>query len=143
LGNVTITNVAPGLFAANANGQGVAAAVALRVKSNGAQTYESASRFDPATQRFVAAPLDLGPASDQVFLLLFGTGARFNSGVANVACKIGGVDAPVLYAGAQGALAGLDQVNVAVPRALSGRGEVDLALTVEGKAANVVRINIK
>ena len=57
--------------------------------------------------------------------------------------KIGGITAQVQYAGAQSQFAGLDQVNVAVPRALAGLGEVDLALTVDGKAANVVRVNIK
>jgi hypothetical protein len=37
----------------------------------------------------------------------------------------------------------LDQVNIRVPRSLRGRGEVDLVLTVEGKMANPVRINVR
>ena len=41
------------------------------------------------------------------------------------------------------AFAGLDQVNLLLPRSLAGRGDVDVALTVDGKAANIVRINIK
>jgi hypothetical protein len=45
--------------------------------------------------------------------------------------------------GAQGDFAGLDQVNIQIPRSLAGRGEVDLILTVDGVAANVVRISIK
>ena len=49
----------------------------------------------------------------------------------------------MLYVGAQGDMIGLDQVNVALPRTLIGRGEVDLVLTVEGKAAYTVRINFK
>jgi uncharacterized protein (TIGR03437 family) len=52
------------------------------------------------------------------------------------------VEAPVEYAGEQGA-AGLDQVNVVLPRSLAGRGEVDVVLTVEGQAANTVRVNIQ
>ena len=39
-GVAQITTVAPGLFSANSSGQGVAAAVALRVKADGAQSYE-------------------------------------------------------------------------------------------------------
>ena len=139
----TVANVAPGLFAANANGQGVAAAVVFRIKANGAQSYETVAQFDAGRNQFVATPIDLGPSSDQVFLLLFGTGVRFNSGLANASCKLGGLDASVLYAGAQGDLVGLDQVNVAVPRSLIGRGEIDIVLTVDGKTANTVRINIK
>jgi len=88
----------------------------------------------------LTTPIDLGPETDQVFLLLFGTGIR---GGTNASIKIGGVDAEVAYAGAQGGLVGLDQVNVKLPRALIGRGEVDLVLTVDGKAANNVRVRIK
>ncbi len=122
---------------------GAAADFARRIKADGAQSYEQVAQFDAAQNRFVATPLDLGPAGEQVFLILFGTGLRFNSGVANAACKLGGADAPVLYVGAQGELVGLDQVNVVVPRSLAGRGEMDLVLTVDGKAANTVRVNIK
>ncbi|MBI1760370.1 MAG: hypothetical protein HYR56_02945, partial [Acidobacteria bacterium] len=143
LGNITIAAVAPGLFAANANGQGVAAAVALRIKANGAQSFETIARFDTATQRFVSTPIDLGPAGEQVFLLLFGTGLRGRSALTATTALIGGVNAEVSFAGAQGDLVGLDQVNVAVPRTLIGRGEVDIVLTVDGKATNVVRVNIK
>ena len=50
-----------------------------------------------------------------------------------------GVTAQVLFAGAQGEFAGLDQVNVQVPAAVKGAGEVDVVLTVVGKTANVVR----
>jgi uncharacterized protein (TIGR03437 family) len=40
-------------------------------------------------------------------------------------------------------LAGLDQVNVQLPRSLAGRGDVDVVLTVDGKIAIMVRVNIK
>jgi uncharacterized protein (TIGR03437 family) len=142
-GRVNIAAVSPGLFAANANGQGVAAAVALRVKADGTQSFEPVARFDSAQSRFVSVPLDLGPADEQVFLLLFGTGFRLRTALRAVNVKIGGTDSEVLYARAQGSLAGLDQINVRLPRSLLGRGEVDINLTVDGKAANVVKVNVK
>lgn len=142
-GTIELAKVAPGLFTANANGLGVAAAVALRVKANGAQSFETIARFDTATQRFVSTPIDLGPTGEQVFLLLFGTGLRGRSSLAATTAIIGGAKAEVSYAGAQGDLVGLDQVNMAVPRNLAGRGELDLVLTVDGRAANTVRVNIK
>ncbi|MGH9832115.1 MAG: hypothetical protein ACRD9Y_03795 [Blastocatellia bacterium] len=40
-------------------------------------------------------------------------------------------------------LAGLDQVNLRLPRTLRGRGEVDVMLTVDGKTANIVRVSIR
>ncbi|MBI1763936.1 MAG: hypothetical protein HYR56_21130 [Acidobacteria bacterium] len=141
-GTVTIATVAPGLFAANANGQGLAAAVALRVKADNSQSFEPLVRFDQASNRFVAVPLDLGPATDRVFLLLFGTGFRNRSALAAVSARLGGATAEVSFAGAQGDLAGLDQANVLLPRSLAGRGEIDAVLTVDGKTANTVRVNI-
>ncbi|MGH9803213.1 MAG: hypothetical protein ACRD82_22845, partial [Blastocatellia bacterium] len=140
---VQIAVVAPGLFTANATGRGIAAATILRIKADGSQTYESLSVFDQSQNQFIARPIDLGPASDQVFLILFGGGIRFRSNAANVIAKIGGVNAPVSFAGAQGGFVGLDQVNAQLPRSLIGRGEVDVTLTVDGKAANVVRVAIK
>ncbi len=143
MGTVTIASVAPGLFTANANGQGVAAAVALRVKANGEQTYEAVARYDQSQQRFIPIPIDLGPSSDQVFLILFGTGIRGRSSLSAVTAKVGGTDVPVLYAGEVDGFVGLDQVNGRIPRSLMGRGDVDIELTVDGKTANTVRVNIK
>ncbi|MGH9938174.1 MAG: hypothetical protein ACREAM_18165, partial [Blastocatellia bacterium] len=142
-GLATITNVAPGLFTANASGQGVTAALALRVEPNGSQTYEPVARFDPAQNMFVPVPIDLGPEGDQVFLILYGTGIRYSGSLANVTLTIGGVAVGALYAGAVPGLEGLDQVNALLPRSLMGRGAVDVALTVDGRKANTARVSIK
>jgi uncharacterized protein (TIGR03437 family) len=141
-GVALIKTVGPSLFTANGNGQGVAAAIALRVKADGSQSYEEIAEFDAAQNKFVSRPLDLGPEGDQVFLLLFGTGIRFGSSSSAVIDTIGGVYAEVNFAGAQGDFIGLDQVNVLVPRSLIGRGEVEVLLTVDAQMANPVRINI-
>lgn len=53
------------------------------------------------------------------------------------------MEAEVTYAGPQGGYAGLDQINVRVPRALAGRGLVEVALAVGEQAANVVTIHIR
>jgi uncharacterized protein (TIGR03437 family) len=142
-GSVNVASVAPGLFAANANGQGVAAAVVLRIKADNTTQYEPVVRFDSATSRFVSVPIDLGPESDRVFLIAFATGVRGRSALANVRATIGGVNAPALYAGPSPGFIGLDQVNIQLDRSLAGKGEVDVILTVDGKMANVVKINLK
>ncbi|MCG3162642.1 MAG: hypothetical protein JMDDDDMK_03935 [Acidobacteria bacterium] len=142
-GSIQIARVAPGLFTASSSGQGPAVGQALRIKAGGAQSAEPLSLWDAAQSRFVANPIDLGAASDQVFLILYGTGWRFRSSLSAVSATIGGIDAPVLFAGAQGSFAGLDQINLQLPRALAGRGEVDLILTVDGQTANTIRISVK
>jgi len=143
-GAMSIASVAPGLFTANATGQGVAAAVALRVKADGTQIYEPVSQWDAGRQQYVSTPINLGPQDEQVYLILFGTGLRFLSNLSAASAMVGGSAIPVLYVGPQGDFVGLDQVNLGpVPRSLTGRGEVDISLSVEGKAANIVKVNIQ
>ena len=142
-GGLPIATVAPGLFAANSNGQGVAAAVVLRIKPDGTQIYEPVAVFDPSQNRFIARPIDLGAESDQVFLLLFGTGLRYRSTLNAVTADIGGVNAAISYAGPQGDFVGLDQINLSLSRSLIGRGELNVNLFVDGKIANTVTISLK
>jgi uncharacterized protein (TIGR03437 family) len=138
-GTLQVARTAPSLFSANSSGSGLAAAVVVRVH-NDLLTYEPVAQFD-AQNRLVPVPLDLGPETDQVFLILFGTGIRNHSSPASV--SIGGVSARVDFAGAAPGYVGLDQVNVLVPRSLRGRGEVDVVLAVDGKTANTVTVSIR
>jgi uncharacterized protein (TIGR03437 family) len=142
-GTLPVTDVAPGLFSANSSGQDVAAAVALRVRADGSQVIEPLNRYDQEAGRFVPAPIDLGPAGDQVFLILFGTGFRGNSGLEAVTATIGDEAAEVLFAGAVAGLAGLDQANVRLPRALAGKGEISILLTVNDRSANSVTVSVR
>lgn len=142
-GSISITSVAPGLFTASGNGQGVPAANVLRVKANGSQSSEPIAQYDAAQKKWNALPIDLGPATDQVYLVLYGTGIRNRLSLSAVSVTIGGLPATVGYAGAQGEYAGLDQINVLLPRTLAGRGAVDLLLTADGQAANTVQVNVK
>ncbi|MCI0388648.1 MAG: hypothetical protein MOB07_07755 [Acidobacteria bacterium] len=142
-GEVQISSVAPGLFSADSSGRGVANAYVLRVKANGAQNYEPVAQFDSTQNRYIPAPIDLGPASDRVYLVFYGTGLRYRSSLSAVSCTIGGANSEALYAGAVPGFVGFDQVNVRLPRSLAGRGEVDVTLIVDGKAANKVRLSIR
>ena len=143
VGTLNVAAVAPSLFTTNANGQGLASAVALRVKGDGQLVYEAISRFDTASSRYVPIPIDLGPATDQVFLIAYGTGWRFRSSLAGVNTTIGGLNSEVLFAGAADGYVGLDQCNLRIQRALGGRGEVNVVLNVDNKTANTVTIQIK
>jgi uncharacterized protein (TIGR03437 family) len=142
-GMIQVVSVSPGLFTFNGTGQGVPAGYALRVRAGGVQQNEPIARFDTAQGRFVPVAIDLGPASDQLFLILFGSGLRFRGSLTAAAATIGGAGAEVLYAGPAEGFVGLDQVNLRIPRSLAGRGDVDLALTVDDQAAPPTRINIK
>ena len=142
-GMINIVAVAPGFFSAASSGQGVAAAVVFRLKADGTQSYEPVARFDATQNRFVALPIDLGKAGDQVFLILFGTGFRSQRDLAAVTIKLGDVETAALYAGQQGEFEGLDQLNLPIPRTLAGRGEIDVSVAMNGNEANRVRIHVK
>lgn len=147
LADTRVAAVAPSIFTTNSSGTGLISAIALRVKADGSQQFEPVARYDAARQQMVAVPIDLGPdlgsASDQVYLIFFGTGFRGRSGMSAVSARLGGVNAQVVFAGAQDDFAGLDQCNLRLPRALIGRGEVGVAFDVDGKTANGVKVWIK
>ncbi|MGH9800774.1 MAG: hypothetical protein ACRD82_10450, partial [Blastocatellia bacterium] len=96
-GLMMVMPVAPGLFTADASGSGLPAAEILRVKTDNTRSMES-----------VALPVDLGPAGDQVYLILYCTGVRLRSSLNNVTVMIGGVPVSVLYAGVAPGFEGLD-----------------------------------
>lgn len=142
VGTVDVSAVAPTVFTADSSGRGLAAADVLRVRGE-AQRYEPMVRWDAAQGKMVAVPIDLGPESDQVFLLLYGTGFRHRNLSVPVACTVGGVAAEVTYAGAQSQFVGLDQINIRLPRGAAVGAEVEVTLVVDGQAANTVRVALQ
>jgi uncharacterized protein (TIGR03437 family) len=138
-GTVQVAAVAPGLFTANGDGKGAAAAIALKAAASGTQTWQYTATCGTAGS-CVTAPIDLGSATDQVFLELYGTGIRGYKTA--ITATIGGVSATPAFA-VQPQYPGMDQVNLPIDRSLAGRGEVDVVLTVDGVAANTVKINVK
>ena len=141
---VELEAVGPALFSANADGMGVAAAVAVTGDATGSSTIQSVAQCHTALVGCDALPLDLGSEGDQVFLVLFGTGIRGRSSLSALSATVGGEDVPMLFAGPQGGFVGLDQVNLGpLPRSLTGRGEVEIVLTVDGKEANTVTVSFR
>ena len=138
---VEIAAVAPGLFSANANGTGVAAGFAIRVREDGSQVTEPLFFFDQAQGRFVTSPISFGPETESLFLVLFGTGIRGHQGLSTVQLTVGGEPIPVLFAGDQQEFAGLDQLN-AGPLSRTLSGVVNAALTINGMAANVLTFEV-
>jgi uncharacterized protein (TIGR03437 family) len=151
-GSVQVAQVAPGIFTANQSGDGVPAGSALRVRNNVQSSESIAQTVDG---RFIATPIDLGPETDRVFLVLFLTGLRNapntdgnnqNGSAENVRVLVGGALQISSFAGAQGTFAGLDQVNVEIPRSLldptsPGSRNINVSVKVPGFAdSNEVEI---
>ncbi len=110
-------------------------AMVQRVRADGTQSVEPVDLPN--------SPIDLGPETDQVYLILYGTGIRGHSGMSGVTATVGGEAAAVSYAGPQPDFDGLDQVNLLLPRSLIGRGRVEIALSIQSWDGNRVTISIR
>lgn len=140
LGELQIGNLAPAIFTQNATGDGVPAAYGLRVRGSDV-TSTQILVYDVGQSRWVPLPLDPGTEKDQLYLVLFGTGFRRNSGLSGVDVRIGTASVPVLYAGEAPGFVGLDQLNIGpIPLSLAGAGLLELRITVDGRIANQSKI---
>ncbi|MBZ5624140.1 MAG: hypothetical protein LAQ69_36395 [Acidobacteriia bacterium] len=139
-GSVTIASSAPGLFTMNADGAGVAAAYAFRITASNQTLGETVFTCDAAAARScLPLPLSLGASSDTLWVALYGTGIR---GARSVQCVVAGQSVPPAYAPVA-AFAGLDQVNIPIPKALAGTGTIRLYVIADGAASNVVSLRIQ
>jgi uncharacterized protein (TIGR03437 family) len=128
---------APGIFTANTSGSGGPAALWTLDGIN----YSSVTNADGT----------LRPIPAGAYLVLFVTGIRHapdpiasdGNGVAeSVHVVLGGVTATPLFAGPQGEFVGLDQINLQIPANLTGRGDVEGVITVNGRAANIIQLRV-
>ena len=129
----TVQPVGPSLFTMNGR---LAAATAVRV-SNGVQS--AVPVFACAAAGCFPTPIDLA-AEAPVYLTLYGTGFR---GRKTASAMVGGRAVPVLYAGLQPGFPGLDQVNIELPIAMRGAGEVEIVFAADETRANSVWINVR
>jgi len=138
-GTVQVRPSAPGVFSADGNGSGVAAAeTAVNVDLVGPVTVSAIFQCS-APGVCQPIPINLGLDTPTV-LILFGTGIR---GATSISATIGGMPATVMYAGPQADFPGLDQVNLPLSLNLRGAGVVNVVLTVDGQMSNPVQVAIQ
>jgi uncharacterized protein (TIGR03437 family) len=149
-GTVEVVAAAPGIFTATADGHGPPAADFLRVFPDFSQQYEPAYQASPPG--FIPRPIDLGPANQLVFLVLYLTGVRGtpntdgnaeNGSAENIRVLLGGLELTPTYAGIAPGYAALDQINVLMPRSLIGSGLLSFAVAATGfDASNLADIDV-
>jgi uncharacterized protein (TIGR03437 family) len=138
-GVVLVAAVAPGIYSANANGQGVASAEVVTVHADQSQTVTQT--FTCGSAGCTPQPINVSAAGGTVYLELFGTGLRH---AVSATVQVGNASLPALYAGAQGQYPGLDQVNVQLPASLAGSGMLNVVVrTADGSTSNVVTIAVQ
>jgi len=142
--DVTLATVAPAIFTANQNGKGVPIAVVTTAQPDGSQSTVDTFQGN-AVGSYTPAPINLGGPGDSSALVLYGTGIRGRSSLANVTVTFGTVTLPVQYAGPcdPAQFVAFDQVNVALPQSLAGAGQVTVTLTVDGVAAPAATLDFE
>jgi hypothetical protein len=70
-------------------------------------------------------------------LVLYCTGVRGRSSVDGVKVQIGDLNLTPFYAGSPLQFAGLDQINVRLPRTIAGSGAVGVQVDVDGFLSNI------
>src|SRR5208283_983653 len=115
---IQIGGVSPGIF--ELNGAGLVAAWVLPVISGTQQPLQPV--YQVASGNAIALPVSLGPATEQVYLEMYGTGFR---NAKTFTATVGGLSVPVLGAAATSQFVGEDQVNIGpLPQSLAGKGSV-------------------
>lgn len=139
--------VAPALFTANMNGQGVVAATAYRSIAPNPKPVGPVTVYQCGTapDSCVSVPIDPG-LDTPVTITLYATGIQGRSSDNGVSLTIGQTTVPIksiTSADGNGPMAGLDQVTFLLPISLRGSGDVPIFLTVDGVNSNMARINIR
>jgi len=134
---ISIGSVSPGIF--ELNGSGLVAAWVLPIVSGVQQTLQPV--YQVVSGAVLALPVSLGPATEQVYLEIYGTGFR---NAKNITATVGGVSVPVLGWAATAQFVGEDQVNIGpLPQALAGSGSVNIVINADGQEANIVTVAIQ
>lgn len=139
---VTIATISPGIFTANSSGSGMPAAQMFMMDAEGNMFESTPYACFEGVGCNTAVPMSMAGMT-QAWVTLYGTGIRGRTDLAGIHVTIGSHTATVLYAGPQGTLDGLDQVNVSVPMSLTGAGMVNVTMTVDGVTANTVTLDFK
>ncbi len=139
-GSFRVEAVSPGIYSANSNGAGVAAAMAEQTGATGTVQQPVFSCQADIVASCLSTPLKLNASSGTVSLTLYGTGIR---GASSVHAWVAGQSVTVNSFGPAGLYDGFDQVKIALPASLAGTGEASVYLVVNGKASNMVTINIQ
>jgi uncharacterized protein (TIGR03437 family) len=136
--SMQVRNVAPGLFSKDASGGGPGAIL-------------NAATF--AGQPFLVETPENNGSDKRTRLAVFATGLRYAGNAVrdptkvNVAGQIQARDGlgnvyAVEYAGPAPGFFGLDQINLVVPAAADGAGDISLTITAEKAASNTVTFNM-
>jgi uncharacterized protein (TIGR03437 family) len=122
-GEAKIVDVSPGVFTTTGDGKGKAVAQCGRVSDDG------------LTFLLTAPPCAVSNANDENILVIYGTGWRNGTGLT---VKFGDLTLTPSFSGPQPSFAGLDQINVSIPKELAEKQDTEFTVNFGEPASNKV-----
>jgi len=130
-----------GVFTKDLSGQG--AGIVVRVAADGTQSVVSADNPAHAYEALVIYCAGLGDVSPRQIAGQQATFSPLSQTLDSVTVTIGGIDAPVFFAGLTPGFTGLYQVNAYVPTGVAPGGNVQLIITQAGRTSPPVLISVR
>jgi len=137
-GRANVRRVAPAFFSFDSSGRGLPAALIVRVKADDSQIIEPLVEATGTPRALRMHLADVNAVDERVFLVLYLSGVRNATDAnqdanvnENIRVLLNEHEVEVYYAGAQRELAGLDQINVQIPRAFYGEAKLRVAVEWE------------
>jgi uncharacterized protein (TIGR03437 family) len=133
--NILIADTAPG-FWTGVSCRGPAEGTAIQIFAGGRTVESPISHCQAGRCSTLPIPMT-GAATTR--LQLRGSGFRYAGSASGIEVTIDGIRVPVLSFGPS-TDPGVDQLTIELPRALAGRGEVDVLCHIRGRISNAVQI---
>jgi uncharacterized protein (TIGR03437 family) len=130
-----------GIFTQDLSGKG--AGIIVRVTADGAQSVVSTDNPAHAFEALVIYCAGLGDVSPRQVAGQQATFSPLSQTIDPVTVTIGGLDAPVAFAGVTPGFTGLYQVNAYVPSGVTPGDNVPLVITQSGRSSPPVSISVR
>ncbi|HYL78262.1 MAG TPA: hypothetical protein VEU96_28865 [Bryobacteraceae bacterium] len=138
---ITVASAAPGIFTVDGSGKGQG--IIVGVKANGDQAVADPSHPVSAGDVLVIYCTGLGEVNPPLIAGNAASLTQLEYAVSPATVTIGGVQAPVLFAGLTPAYVGLYQVNATVPPGITPGDTVPVVMTAAGQVSAPVTISVR
>ena len=138
---VGVVSSQSGVFTKDLSGQGVG--IVVRVAADGTQSVVSTDNPAHAYEAVVIYCAGLGDVSPRQIAGQQAGFSPLSQTLDSVTATIGGIDAPVFFAGLTPGFTGLYQVNAYVPTGVAPGGNVQLIITQAGRTSPPVLISVR
>jgi uncharacterized protein (TIGR03437 family) len=138
---ITIAAAAPGVFTLDGSGQGQG--IIVGVKASGVQAVADPAHPVSAGDVLVIYCTGLGEVNPAIITGTSASLTQLSQTVNTVTATVGGVPAPVAFAGLTPGYVGLYQVNATVPSGVAPGDKVAVVLTAAGQSSTPVTIGVR